>query len=98
MPGLAGPGVGFLTSLSGRRRVLQAALVPGAFQAAVQLQRRARTDIAVEDFAVVADRLDDVVGPIVGEAHPLTQLLGDAQQALVSGSAFGLSAPFSAFT
>ena len=46
-----------------RRRVLEAALRPQRVEAAGDLERRARADIALEDLAVIADRLDDVVRP-----------------------------------
>src|SRR5215467_8012850 len=47
-----------------RRSVLQAALVPELVQPAGKAQRRLQADIALEAFAVIADILDDVVGPV----------------------------------
>src|SRR6185437_1691499 len=58
---------------SDRRGVLQAALVPQGVQAAADLDRRAHADIALEDLSIVADRLDDAIGPIIGEAKPLAE-------------------------
>ena len=49
--------------------VLQAALGPQRVDAARDLQRAAGADVALEDFAVVADRLDDVDDPVVGQAE-----------------------------
>src|SRR5476649_798285 len=64
-----------------RRREQQAALGPELVAAALQLERRAHADGALEAFAVVSDLLDDVVGPVVGEAHHLAELALDAQDA-----------------
>src|SRR5215813_11377195 len=44
-----------------RRGVLQAALGPQHVEAARDLERRALTDVALEDLAVVADMLDDAI-------------------------------------
>ncbi|ENN86993.1 hypothetical protein RHSP_13702 [Rhizobium freirei PRF 81] len=57
------------SGLAHRRRVLDAALVPKGVEAAGDLQRAACADIAVEDFAVVTDTFDDVVGPVIGQAE-----------------------------
>ena len=49
--------------LANRRGVHDAALVPEVVHAARQAQRRLRADVALEDLAVVADRLDGAVRP-----------------------------------
>ncbi|CAB3959253.1 hypothetical protein LMG7053_05871 [Achromobacter ruhlandii] len=46
-----------------RRRIQQAALVPLPVQAAIELERRGRAQVAVPHFAIVADGLDHVAGP-----------------------------------
>src|SRR5690606_32344749 len=51
-----------------RKRVHQAAFCPECVEAALDLQGAALPDIAFEAFAVVADLLDDVVGPGFVEA------------------------------
>src|SRR6202789_3265115 len=66
LPALRGEGerhalIERLRPLPNRRRVLQAALVPQSVQPALDLERRAFADIALEGFAVIADRLDDPV-------------------------------------
>src|SRR5689334_5452091 len=63
------------------RSVLQTALVPQLVQAAGQAQRRLQADIALEAFAVVADLLDDVIGPVLGHAHHLAHVVFHAQHA-----------------
>src|ERR1700743_1213759 len=70
-----------LTILLERRREEQAALGPELVAAALQLERRAHADGALVALAVVPDLLDDVVGPVVGEAHHLAELALDAEQA-----------------
>src|SRR3954468_8905458 len=62
--------------------VLDAALVPQRIDAAGDLQRRAVADVAVEDFAVVTERLDDVIGPVVAEADALAEGAVGAEQTL----------------
>src|SRR5690606_19417247 len=49
-----------------RRRVQDAALAPELVEAASQPHRRLQTDIGLEALAVIADQLDDVVGPVGG--------------------------------
>src|SRR5580698_1330989 len=61
--------------------VLQAALGPQRVEAARDLQRRALADVALKNFAVIADRLDDAIGPVVGEPEPFTELAFEAEQA-----------------
>lgn len=53
---------------------MQAALGPKRVLATLDLQRRAGANVTVEDFAVVADLLDDVVGPVVRHAEIGTDL------------------------
>src|SRR5262249_3146270 len=50
-----------------RRRVLDAALGPERVEAALDLERRALADVALEHFAVVAHVFDDARGPILGQ-------------------------------
>src|SRR5687768_6775210 len=52
-----------------RHRVLQAAVRPERVQAALDLERRAHADVALEDLAVIADLLDDLVAPLIGQAQ-----------------------------
>jgi hypothetical protein len=52
--------------LAERRRVEQAAIGPLRVQAARQTDRRVLTDVAFEDFAVVADGGDRLHGPVSG--------------------------------
>src|SRR6478735_1109118 len=59
----------FVSRSTYRRCVLEAALVPQRVQTTLDLERAGLTDVAFEDFAIVADALDDVVGPFVGEPH-----------------------------
>src|SRR5215472_8421502 len=60
--------------------VLQTALGPQGVQSALNLQWRALSDIALEDFAVIADRLYDPVRPIIGETERLPELALDTEQ------------------
>src|SRR6516164_8526948 len=60
--------------------VLQTSLGPQGVQSARNLQWRALPDIALEDFAVIADRLYDPVRPIIGEAERLPELALDTEQ------------------
>src|SRR5215831_10792200 len=60
--------------------VLQTALGPQGVQAARNLQWRALPDVPLEDFAVIADRLDDAVRPIIGEAERLPELALNTEQ------------------
>jgi hypothetical protein len=48
-----------------------AALVPEVVEAARQFQRRLRADIALEDLAVIADRLDLAIGPFLVQSQQL---------------------------
>ena len=66
------------TGSADRQAVLQAALGPQRIEPARNLQRRALTDVTLEAFAVIADRLDDVVGPIVAQPERLAELALDA--------------------
>src|SRR6185437_5050767 len=52
-----------------RRCVLDPAVIPELVQAARDLQLGAFADIAVIDFAVIADMLDDAHGPVLGKAE-----------------------------
>src|SRR6185312_11227527 len=44
------------------------------------LERRALPDIALKTLAVIADVLDDAVGPIVGQPNRLAELALDAEE------------------
>src|SRR5258708_30665182 len=65
-----------------RRGVLQSALLPECIQATLDFERRVLAHVALEGFAVIADQLDDVVGPIVLEPEGLAEITFAAQQAL----------------
>src|ERR1700686_3113308 len=65
-----------------RHGVHQPALGPQIIVAAFELQRRAETEIAVEDLAVIADRLDFVVGPFLVEPQGLAHAGRGAKHAL----------------
>src|SRR3954468_16939249 len=69
-------------ALAHRRRELQTALVPQGIQPARDLQRRALPDVALERLAVVADLLDDAIGPVVGEPERFAVLALAAEQPL----------------
>eukprot|EP01026_Neomeris_dumetosa_P064533 TRINITY_DN6151_c0_g1_i2.p2 TRINITY_DN6151_c0_g1~~TRINITY_DN6151_c0_g1_i2.p2 ORF type:complete len:260 (+),score=23.37 TRINITY_DN6151_c0_g1_i2:269-1048(+) len=57
-----------------RRSVQDAALRPELVDAPRQLQRRVRTNIAVEGLAVIADALDDVIGELLVEPELLAEI------------------------
>src|SRR6476659_8523961 len=65
-----------------RRGVHQAALGPEVVDAARQRHRRLRPEVALEAFAVIADLLDDPVGPCGIQAEELAGVFGDAEEAL----------------
>src|SRR5215203_6755810 len=71
--------------LSDRDAVLQAALRPERINAALDLQRRALADVALENLAVVADVLDDAHGPIVRQTDRLSELALGSDEALDLG-------------
>src|SRR6476620_5652373 len=77
------------TSLE-RQGVHQAALGPGRVQAAIELQRARLADIALEDFAVIATRLDRLQHPLVVEAEPRSEIARRAEQPLDGRDAAGL--------
>src|SRR5215213_1510445 len=62
-----------------RYRIHQPAARPQIIRAAIQLERRLVADIALEDLAVIADRLDRVVGPFLIETEYLAQAGSRAQ-------------------
>src|SRR5688572_27117604 len=72
-------------SLPDRRGVLQAALGPQLVQAAVDLERRLRAEVAVEALAVVTDLLDDGVDPLLVDPQRLAHAGRDAEDALDGG-------------
>src|SRR5581483_2511914 len=65
-----------------RNGVLQATLGPERVQTTFQLERARLADIAFEDFAVIAGRLERGLHPFVVEAEPRTEIAGNAEQAL----------------
>src|SRR5579884_3058953 len=70
VPSLAPP----VRKSADRRRVLDPSLGPKRIQAACDLERRALPDIAVEDFAIIADQLDDAVDPVLGQSELLAEI------------------------
>src|SRR5688572_7522850 len=68
--------------LADRRGVLQAALAPQLVDAAVDLEQRARADVAVKALGVVTDALDDVVDPLFVDPQRLAHARRDAEDAL----------------
>src|ERR1700721_4201096 len=54
-----------------RRRVLDAAGVPELIESARNPELRSAADIALIDFAVIADMPDDARGPVLGQAEVL---------------------------
>src|SRR5213078_4549723 len=67
---------------SHRRCVDEAALAPQVVGAARQLQYRLRADVALEDLAIVADRLDRAIRPILVETEQLAGVFRRAEDAL----------------
>src|ERR1700719_851073 len=65
-----------------RRRVLDSALVPELVDTARDLKLGAGADIAIEGFPVIADRLDDLQHPILGDAKRLAEIAVDTEHAL----------------
>src|SRR4051812_41792364 len=66
-----------------RRSVDQAALGPEIVVTAFELERRSQAEMLIEDLAVIADRLDRVVGPfLVQSAQRLPHAGCHAEQAL----------------
>src|ERR1051326_3448564 len=57
--------------------VHQPALGPGRVQAAIEFQRARLADIALENFAVIASRLDGLQHRLVVEAKPRSEVSGD---------------------
>src|SRR5581483_3000744 len=64
-----------------RRRVLDSALVPELVQSASDLQPGAGADIAIERLAVVTDRLDDAVEPVLGQPELFAEIAVDPKGA-----------------
>src|SRR5947209_19292741 len=75
------PAFADVTNSSDRRRVLDAALGPEPVDAAADSELRARSHIALEYFAVVADLLDDAHRPVLGQTELLAEIALDAQEA-----------------
>src|SRR5260370_5136555 len=65
-----------------RHRVDQPTLGPQIVVAALKLQRRGEAEMPVEDLAVIADRLDRVVGPFLVQPQRLAHAGGGAEHAL----------------
>ena len=70
---------------------MDAALGPEPVDAAADAELRARPDVALEYFAVVADLLDDAHHPVLGQTELLAEIALDAKRRLISGW-FDLSA------
>src|SRR5436305_2826153 len=68
--------------LTDRHGVHQPALGPQIVVAAFELQRRAKTEIAVEYLAVIANQFDGVVGPLLVEPERLAHARSGAEHAL----------------
>src|SRR6187399_2514412 len=68
------PSSGILKPSADWGRVLKAALVPQSIEATGNLQIATRTDIALEDFAVIANTLDDIDDPIFTDAETGAEL------------------------
>src|SRR5260221_149942 len=68
-----------------RWRVLDATLAPEIVEAAGDAELGAGADIAIEGFAVVADRFDDPRYPILGEAELFAEIAVGAEGALEFG-------------
>src|SRR5947199_10230796 len=62
--------------------VHQPSLAPGGVQAAIEFQRACLADIALENFAVIAARLDRLQHRLVVETEPGAEVAGAAEQAL----------------
>src|SRR6185312_15371400 len=68
-----------------RHGVHEAVLRPQIVESAVELQWRAGADVALEHLAVIADLLDDVIGPFVVDMQRLAHPWRDAEHALHFG-------------
>src|ERR1700722_1790593 len=64
-----------------RRRVLDAAGAPELIEAAGNAELRSRADIALIDFAVIADAADDADGPVLGQPEFFAVIAFGADQA-----------------
>src|SRR5690349_1042987 len=69
--GAAGVAPGLRPGLPHRQGVHHAALAPQSVDATPEFERRVDTEVAVVDFAVVAELLDDVVGPALLQPEQL---------------------------
>src|SRR4030081_1185029 len=67
-----------------RRRIKHPALVPRLVVAAIELQCRSAAEIARIDLAIVADLLDDLVGPRLAYPELLADTRHDAEELLHS--------------
>src|SRR5438270_3407179 len=65
-----------------RRRVLNATLGPQPVDAAADAKPRAGADIALEDFTIVADMLDDAHHPVLGQPELLAEIALSPDQPL----------------
>src|SRR6516164_8070184 len=57
-----------------------AVCVPQRGQVPVHLVRRILAEIAIEDFGIIPDFLDDIVGPVVGQSETLAHARRDAEE------------------
>src|ERR1700709_1150037 len=65
-----------------RRRVLNSALVPELIEAAGNAELRTSADVAVESFAIIADRLHDPGHPILGDTELFAEIAVGAEYPL----------------
>src|SRR5215213_2679967 len=68
-PGMTSSWGRWFEILPDRRRVLDPAIAPERVQPARDLQLRSFADIALVDFAVIADMADDAGGPVLAQAE-----------------------------
>ena len=65
-----------------RRRVLDTALGPQFVQTAFDFERRAQSDVPLEQLAVVADLFHDADGPVLGQAELLAEIAFGSDKSL----------------
>src|SRR5262249_57259224 len=63
-----------------RWRVLDAALGPEPVDAAADAELRARSHVALEHFAIVADLLDDAHRPVLGQTELFAEIALDRSE------------------
>ena len=55
--------------LTNGRRILQPAIFPKCINATGDTQRRVLANIALESLGIITDCADDVIGPVIANAH-----------------------------